>query len=124
MISGLCVDCALLLIPLFVARSLVRSGHQETRKDESEPRIGMSYLAESQHQQGIIHYNSSPTAYRSNPLTAIGDITRVQQDWSLVQLQASHLHNAALGIHGAFLLIRGAVENATTWETDVLTEDY
>ena len=34
------------------------------------------------------------------------------------------MHNAALGIHGAHMLVRGTVENANTWETDILTEDY
>ena len=57
-------------------------------------------------------------------LTAIGDVGRVQQDWGRLQLQANLMHNAAIGIHGSFMLVRGAVENAATWETDILTEDY
>ncbi|KAL9051712.1 MAG: hypothetical protein Q9162_005862 [Coniocarpon cinnabarinum] len=73
---------------------------------------------------GVIHYNSDKNAYWSNTLLTLGDIGRVHQDWGRLLLQTTLMHNAALGIHGAFMLVRGAVENAATWETDILTEDY
>lgn len=34
------------------------------------------------------------------------------------------MQKASLGIHGAFLLASGKVQNAVTWETDCVTEDY
>jgi hypothetical protein len=36
----------------------------------------------------------------------------------------NYFQNAALGVHGAVVLLSGMLENAITWETDSVTEDY
>ena len=70
----------------------------------------------------MIHYNSD--GYWDNVLTTLGDLDRVQQDWGRIRFQTKWLGHAALGVHGAYMLNRGVVEHAVTWETDILTEDY
>lgn len=49
---------------------------------------------------------------------------RLQDDWFRVPGLANYRNYIALGVHGGFLLVRGIVENAVTWDTDSLTEDY
>ncbi|KAI1266255.1 glycosyltransferase like family 2-domain-containing protein [Xylariaceae sp. FL1019] len=71
---------------------------------------------------GVIHYNLP--GYFRNPVTAIADLTRIFDDWIRIPVLAKLLNHVALGVHGGFLLIRGAVENDVTWDTGSLTEDY
>ncbi|KAI0869639.1 glycosyltransferase like family 2-domain-containing protein [Hypoxylon argillaceum] len=71
---------------------------------------------------GVIHYNLP--GYYNNALTAVGDMLRLQDDWFRVPGLANYRNYIALGVHGGFLLVRGIVENAVTWDTDSLTEDY
>ncbi|KAI0100274.1 hypothetical protein GGR51DRAFT_575530 [Nemania sp. FL0031] len=71
---------------------------------------------------GVIHYNLP--GYYNNALTGVGDMLRLQDDWFRVPGLANYRNYIALGVHGGFLLVRGIVENAVTWDTDSLTEDY
>ncbi|KAI0535646.1 glycosyltransferase like family 2-domain-containing protein [Xylaria digitata] len=71
---------------------------------------------------GVIHYNLP--GYYNNAITAVGDMLRLQDDWVRVPGMANYRNYIALGVHGGFLLVRGIVENAVTWDTNSLTEDY
>jgi cellulose synthase/poly-beta-1,6-N-acetylglucosamine synthase-like glycosyltransferase len=71
---------------------------------------------------GVIHYNGAH--YWRTPISQAGDISRVLGDYGRIQMTGNYLHNAAIGIHGAFHLMSGKLENAITWDTDSLTEDY
>ncbi|KAF2164708.1 glycosyltransferase family 2 protein [Zasmidium cellare ATCC 36951] len=71
---------------------------------------------------GVIHYNLE--GFWNCILPTIGDLSRVQDDWGRCQWSANYRQRASLGIHGAFFLCSGKVENAVTWETAHLTEDY
>ncbi|KAI0147078.1 glycosyltransferase like family 2-domain-containing protein [Xylariaceae sp. FL1272] len=71
---------------------------------------------------GVIHYNLP--GYFKNPVTAVADLTRIWDDWIRIPVLATLFNHVALGVHGGFLLIRGAVENDVTWDTGSLTEDY
>ncbi|KAI2609827.1 glycosyl transferase family group 2-domain-containing protein [Hypoxylon fragiforme] len=71
---------------------------------------------------GVIHYNGHN--YWGAVIPQIGDINRVTDDYGRCQFQANAVQKASLGIHGAFLIASGKVQNAVTWETDCVTEDY
>ncbi|KAE8849287.1 hypothetical protein PTNB73_04958 [Pyrenophora teres f. teres] len=72
--------------------------------------------------QGVIHFNCHN--FWSSVFTGVGDVRRIQGDYGDVQWRLRWLNKAAVGIRGSFLLIRGSVENACTWDNDSLTEDY
>jgi hypothetical protein len=72
--------------------------------------------------KGVIHFNCND--YWSSVFTGVGDVHRIQGDYGDVQWRLRWLNRAAVGIRGSFLLIRGSVENACTWDNDSLTEDY
>ncbi|EXJ91982.1 hypothetical protein A1O3_00532 [Capronia epimyces CBS 606.96] len=72
--------------------------------------------------QGVILYNARH--YWKNILTTYADCVRTLDDFGRYQFQFNHVHRPVFGMHGAYLLINGEVENAVTWETDNLTEDY
>ncbi|KAH7079281.1 glycosyl transferase family group 2-domain-containing protein [Paraphoma chrysanthemicola] len=72
--------------------------------------------------QGVIHFNCHN--YWSSVFTGVADVSRVKNDFGDVQWRLNWLGKAAVGIRGSFLLIRGSVENACSWDTDSLTEDY
>ncbi|KAK3313375.1 glycosyltransferase like family 2-domain-containing protein [Apodospora peruviana] len=72
--------------------------------------------------QGYIFYNNH--GYWRNWLLTLGDVMRVADDLGRYQWQANCLGKPLFGVHGSFFLINGDVENATTWDTDNLVEDY
>lgn len=72
--------------------------------------------------QGVILYNAHE--YWSHSLTAYADCVRALDDFGRYQYQFNHVHRPIFGMHGAFLLVNGQVENVVTWDTENLTEDY
>ena len=48
---------------------------------------------------------------------------RFRDDLGKFQFAHSCLHFPLFGYHGSFILIRGSVENAVTWDTECLAED-
>jgi cellulose synthase/poly-beta-1,6-N-acetylglucosamine synthase-like glycosyltransferase len=72
--------------------------------------------------KGVIHFNCND--FWSSVFTGVGDVHRIQGDYGDVQWRLCWLNRAAVGIRGSFLLIRGSVENACTWDNNSLTEDY
>ena len=48
----------------------------------------------------------------------------MRDDIGRFQFSHNHLHFPLQGIHGAFLLVRGVVENQVTWDTSSLVEDF
>ncbi|KAF2762996.1 hypothetical protein EJ05DRAFT_22765 [Pseudovirgaria hyperparasitica] len=98
---------------------------EETLIDAYLLRTCITYITRQTHCEigtGVIHYNSN--GYFSSIIPQIGDLSRVQDDWGRGQFLANVPHRATLGIHGAFFLASGKVENAVSWETAHLTEDY
>ncbi|KAF2825925.1 hypothetical protein CC86DRAFT_249994, partial [Ophiobolus disseminans] len=72
--------------------------------------------------QGYIFYNNH--AYWKNWFLTFGDIIRVTDDLGRYQWQANCLGKPLFGVHGSFFLTNGKVENASTWDTNNLVEDY
>ncbi|KAI9698784.1 MAG: hypothetical protein M1836_003894 [Candelina mexicana] len=70
---------------------------------------------------GIIAYNT--VNYWRNYLLTFSEIVRFRDDIGKFQFAHNMLHFPLNGYHGSFLLVRGEVENAVTWETDCLAED-
>lgn len=98
---------------------------EETMIDEYVVQKCIDFITRQDHDEigtGVIHFNIE--GYWSSMIPAIGDLSRVQDDWGRCQFSANVPHQATLGIHGAFFLSSGKVENAVTWETAHLTEDY
>jgi hypothetical protein len=53
------------------------------------------------------------------------EVSRVAEDFGRFQLPVKNFKRPLLGwMHGSFILINGAVENAVTWDTDCLAEDF
>lgn len=98
---------------------------EETVIDEYLIRKCIEIITKQDHDEigtGVIHYNIE--GYWSSIVPTIGDLSRVQDDWGRCQWFANCPHRAALGIHGSFFLSSGKAENAVTWQTAHLTEDY
>lgn len=72
--------------------------------------------------QGVILYNAHN--YWANTIITYADTKRVLDDFGRYQFQWNYCRRPIFGMHGSFALINGEVENAVTWETDNLTEDY
>lgn len=71
--------------------------------------------------QGIIHANDQP--FWTNPLVTVYDVSRVVENWG--RLWTFYwTGNPIGGMHGSFAFVNGAVENAVTWETESIIEDY
>jgi cellulose synthase/poly-beta-1,6-N-acetylglucosamine synthase-like glycosyltransferase len=71
--------------------------------------------------QGIIHANDQP--FWTNPLITVYDVSRVVENWG--RLWTFYwTGNPVGGMHGSFAFVNGAVENAVTWETESIIEDY
>lgn len=79
--------------------------------------------------QGVIYYNSfhyNLWTFTSKLIT-VADALRVSDDLCRFRLQYFLIHRPIFGLHGSFLMIRGAVENKVTWDHKYagnLTEDY
>lgn len=79
--------------------------------------------------QGVIYYNAchyNQWTFTSKLIT-VADTLRVADDLGRFRFQYHLLHRPIFGLHGSFLMIRGSVENAVTWDhvhADNLTEDY
>ena len=72
--------------------------------------------------QGLIAYNS--VNYWKDSVLTFADILRFRDDLGRFQFQYGKVHAPLFGCHGSFLLTRGNVENAATWNTDCLAEDF
>ncbi|KAF2210399.1 glycosyltransferase family 2 protein [Cercospora zeae-maydis SCOH1-5] len=72
--------------------------------------------------QGIIMYNT--VNYWRNPFLTFAEISRVRDDLGRFQFMQSTLHLPLWGAHGSFFLVSGKVENAVTFNTDCITEDF
>ncbi|KAK4995386.1 hypothetical protein LTR66_004779 [Elasticomyces elasticus] len=72
---------------------------------------------------GTIFYNSS--AHWTNPFLATAELTRVTADFGMFRLPMGLFQRPTVGwLHGSWILINGAVENAVTWNTACLAEDF
>lgn len=79
--------------------------------------------------QGVILYNycNYNLGTFTSKLITVADALRVADDLGRFRLQYHLLHRPIFGLHGSFLMIRGAVENKVTWDHEYagnLTEDY
>lgn len=73
--------------------------------------------------QGTIFYNGRN--HWENGFLSTAEINRIADDFGHFQLPARLFRRTLLGfMHGSFILINGAVENAVTWDTDCLAEDF
>ena len=54
----------------------------------------------------------------------MAELPRAMEHWGRFLWQSNWPHKTLLGMHGTFLLCNGEVENAVTWNTDVIAEDY
>jgi hypothetical protein len=62
--------------------------------------------------------------YWKSPLLTIADLSRSADDLGRFHVLLAHIHIPLRGLHGSFVLLNGQVENAVTWDTDCLVEDY
>lgn len=79
--------------------------------------------------QGVIYYNycNYNLSTFTSKLVTVADALRVADDLGRFRLQYHLIHHPIFGLHGSFLMIRGAVENNVTWDHEYagnLTEDY
>ncbi|PIA92572.1 Beta-1,4-mannosyltransferase egh [Cercospora beticola] len=72
--------------------------------------------------QGIITYNT--VNYWKNPFLTFAEICRVRDDLGRFQFMQSTLHMPLWGAHGSFFLASGKIENAVTFNTECITEDF
>lgn len=72
--------------------------------------------------EGIIFFNSYN--YWRNPLLTVADASRAADDLGRFHFLLQYMHSTLRGLHGSFILLNGQVENAVTWNTDCLVEDY
>jgi len=73
--------------------------------------------------QGTIFYNGQN--HWQNAFLSTAEINRIADDFGHFQLPVRLLRRTLLGfMHGSFILVNGAVENAVTWDTDCLAEDF
>jgi cellulose synthase/poly-beta-1,6-N-acetylglucosamine synthase-like glycosyltransferase len=55
----------------------------------------------------------------------VAELTRITDDFGRFRLPFKTKKRPYLGyVHGSFILINGEVENAITWDTDCLAEDF
>ena len=74
-------------------------------------------------EQGTILYNSS--SHWTSAFLTIGETTRITDDFGRFRLPFKTKKRPFLGyVHGSFIMINGEVENAVTWDTDCLAEDF
>lgn len=73
--------------------------------------------------QGTIFYDAHN--HWKNPLLTVAEALRVAEDFGRFQLPVRLFQRPLLGwMHGSFILINGQAENAVTWDTDCLAEDF
>lgn len=73
--------------------------------------------------KGTILYNSS--SHWTSAYLTIGEITRITDDFGRFRLPFKSKKRPFLGyVHGSFIMINGEVENAVTWDTECLAEDF
>jgi len=72
--------------------------------------------------QGIILYNT--VNYWNNSVLTFSEVVRFRDDLGRFAFQHGHVHVPLWGCHGSFLLTSGRVENAVSWDTDCLAEDF
>ncbi|RAH67809.1 glycosyltransferase family 2 protein [Aspergillus aculeatinus CBS 121060] len=72
---------------------------------------------------GTIFYDAHN--HWKNPLLTVAEALRVAEDFGRFQLPVRLFQRPLLGwMHGSFILINGQAENAVTWDTDCLAEDF
>ncbi|KAJ7300588.1 glycosyl transferase family group 2-domain-containing protein [Mycena albidolilacea] len=72
---------------------------------------------------GTIYYNG--INHWQNSLLSAAEVTRISDDFGQFQLPVRICGRPLLGyMHGSWVLINGAVENAVTWETGCVAEDF
>ena len=72
--------------------------------------------------QGVILYNT--VNYWNDSALTFSEIVRFRDDLGRFAFQHGHVHVPLWGCHGSFLLTSGRVENAVSWDTDCLAEDF
>lgn len=73
--------------------------------------------------QGTIYYNG--VNHWQNSFLSAAEVTRISDDFGQFQLPVRICRRPLLGyMHGSWVLNNGAVENAITWETDCIAEDF
>ncbi|KAF1984249.1 glycosyltransferase family 2 protein [Aulographum hederae CBS 113979] len=72
---------------------------------------------------GTLFYNTR--SHWHNPFYTTAELTRVIGDFGGFRLPLALYNRPYSGwLHGSFILVRGAVENAVTWDTECLAEDF
>ncbi|KAK1855445.1 cre-bre-3 protein [Colletotrichum chrysophilum] len=72
---------------------------------------------------GTLHYND--VNHWKNGFLSTAETLRSQEDFGKFSFSVRMRNKPMLGwMHGSWILINGAVENATTWDTDCQAEDF
>ncbi|KAI4181986.1 MAG: hypothetical protein LQ346_006670 [Caloplaca aetnensis] len=72
---------------------------------------------------GTMLFNAG--AYWQNPFLTAAEMYRVVSDWGLFRFPLRLCQRPICGfIHGAYILINGGIENAVTWDTSCVAEDF
>ncbi|KAL8917782.1 MAG: hypothetical protein Q9208_007763 [Pyrenodesmia sp. 3 TL-2023] len=72
---------------------------------------------------GTVLFNTG--VYWRNPFLTAAEMYRTVADWGQFRLPVRLCQRPLSGyIHGAFILVNGGVENAVTWDTSCVSEDF
>ncbi|KAJ6559523.1 glycosyl transferase family group 2-domain-containing protein [Mycena capillaripes] len=98
---------------------------EESLIDEASVHACVDFIlgGEAQIGMGTIYYNG--VNHWQNSFLSAAEVTRIADDFGQFQLPVSICRRPLLGyMHGSWVLINGTVENAITWETDCMAEDF
>ncbi|TID19143.1 glycosyltransferase family 2 protein [Venturia nashicola] len=98
---------------------------EETQLDEFAVRACLDFIERGDRHfaMGTILYNS--VSHWSSSFLTVGEIARITDDFGRFRLPFKLRHRPHLGyIHGSFIMINGEIENAITWDTNCMTEDF
>ena len=73
--------------------------------------------------QGTIYYSGAN--HWKNSFLSVAEVTRIAEDFGRFQLPVRLFRRPMLGwMHGSWILISGKVQNAVTWDTACIAEDF
>ncbi|KAJ0357611.1 hypothetical protein COL154_009917 [Colletotrichum chrysophilum] len=94
-----------------------------TKSDIDMFMISVEKVVDERVEQGTLHYND--VNHWKNGFLSTAETLRSQEDFGKFSFSVRMRNKPMLGwMHGSWILINGAVENATTWDTDCQAEDF